>query len=287
MRARNIKPGFFTNEVLAAMSEKTRLLFAGLWCCADRDGLLEDRPERIRAEVFPYDHKRIDTNLSELNEAGFIKRYVSEGVAVIEVVQFLSHQRPHHTEKKSKLVKQRLTGELTLTNGEPTVNSREVHGELTVNSPWTHGEYPSDSLIHGFTDSLILRSTDSPNHENSAGEPHDMDLPHEGDDTPPEPYSDDFLAFWDVFPQGRRKSKGAAWKSWQKSIKRTKPKVIIEAAREYATSDEGRGQFVKMPSTWLNNECWLDDRVAWGNSPSQRTLAYTPEGMAKANDQDL
>ena len=75
MRARNVKPGLFKNEVLATLSEKTRLLFVGLWCCADRDGRLEDRPSRIRAEVFPYDPKSIDENLAELTGHGFIERY--------------------------------------------------------------------------------------------------------------------------------------------------------------------------------------------------------------------
>lgn len=41
------------------------------------------------------------------------------------------------------------------------------------------------------------------------------------------------------------------------------PKCLAAAAEEYAASPEGNGQFVKMPSTWLNGECWDDERVAW------------------------
>ena len=48
-RARNIKPGFFANENLAECDPLARLLFAGLWCLADREGRLEDRPKRIAA----------------------------------------------------------------------------------------------------------------------------------------------------------------------------------------------------------------------------------------------
>ena len=36
-------------------SMSARLLFVGLWTIADRNGRLEDRPKRIRAELFPYD----------------------------------------------------------------------------------------------------------------------------------------------------------------------------------------------------------------------------------------
>src|SRR5262245_30051913 len=54
-RIRSIKPGFFRNEDLAAFPFQHRLLFAGLWLLADREGRLEDRPKRIHADLFPYD----------------------------------------------------------------------------------------------------------------------------------------------------------------------------------------------------------------------------------------
>ena len=44
MRTRLLKPGFFMNEELARLPVRARLLFAGLWCLADREGRLEDRP---------------------------------------------------------------------------------------------------------------------------------------------------------------------------------------------------------------------------------------------------
>ena len=53
MRARNLKPGFFKNECLLSLSPLHRLLFAGLWCMADRNGILEDRPAKIKIEVKP------------------------------------------------------------------------------------------------------------------------------------------------------------------------------------------------------------------------------------------
>lgn len=65
-RARNIKPGFFANEDLAECDPLARLLFAGLWCLADREGRLEDRPKRIRAELLPYDSCDADELLNQL-----------------------------------------------------------------------------------------------------------------------------------------------------------------------------------------------------------------------------
>jgi hypothetical protein len=59
-RARNIKPGFFLNDELAECEPLARLLFAGLWCIADREGRLEDKPKRIKVEILPYDDCDID-----------------------------------------------------------------------------------------------------------------------------------------------------------------------------------------------------------------------------------
>lgn len=102
-RSRNIKPGFFRNELLAECSPLTRLLFAGLWCLADRSGRLEDRPKRIRAEVLPYDDGSVDEMLEELHRAGFILRYQRGAQRFIQVQNFEKHQNPHHREAESTI----------------------------------------------------------------------------------------------------------------------------------------------------------------------------------------
>lgn len=81
--------------------------------------------------------------------------------------------------------------------------------------------------------------------------------------------TDFFELFWIEFPRGRRKSKGKAREAFRKALGKVSTDalsaaaILIAAAKEYAASDEGRGQFVKMPATWLNGECWKDDREAW------------------------
>ena len=53
-RTRNIKPAFFDNDILGGLDPLTRLLFIGLWCIADREGRLEDRPLRIKKTLLGY-----------------------------------------------------------------------------------------------------------------------------------------------------------------------------------------------------------------------------------------
>ena len=93
-RARNIKPGFFNNEDLAECSLAARLCFAGLWTLADREGRLEDRPKRIKGELFRFDSLDVEPLLKELAHRGFILRYEVDGRGLIQVVAFHKHQNP-------------------------------------------------------------------------------------------------------------------------------------------------------------------------------------------------
>lgn len=104
-RARNIKPGFFKNEQLVELPFEYRLLFAGLWTLADREGYLEDRPKRIKMEVFPGDDVSVEKGLDALTKAGLILRYEAAGDRYIHIIKFLEHQHPHHKEPPSTIPK--------------------------------------------------------------------------------------------------------------------------------------------------------------------------------------
>lgn len=102
-RARNIKPGFFKNELLAEMPAEIRLLFMGLWCLADREGRFEDRPKKIKMELFPCDDFSIEDGLCRLAKDGFLIRYEVDGKKYAQVVNFTKHQMPHHKEVQSEI----------------------------------------------------------------------------------------------------------------------------------------------------------------------------------------
>ena len=135
-RTRQINPGFFTNDELADITPLGRLLFAGLWVIADREGRLEDRPKKIKAEILPYDNCDVDDLLNQLQNAGFIKRYkvdiprTDQGntmdtpkadVGIIQVVNFTKYQHPHRNESASILP-------------PPTAESRMESGSAEVES---------------------------------------------------------------------------------------------------------------------------------------------------------
>jgi hypothetical protein len=111
-RARLLKPGFFKNVTLAQLSERHRLLYAGLWTLADKEGRLKDEPVWIKAELFPYESEvDVDRLLSDLQHAGFILRYAygdtsrarkaRDRFRAIAIPAFSRHQTPHHREPAS------------------------------------------------------------------------------------------------------------------------------------------------------------------------------------------
>lgn len=101
MRARNIKPGFFENEELHELSIPARLIFIGMWCMADREGRLQDRPKKIKLQLVPYDDVDIHACLDQLTDHGFIIRYSVNGEDYIQISTFTKHQSPHKHEKQS------------------------------------------------------------------------------------------------------------------------------------------------------------------------------------------
>lgn len=124
-RARNIKPSFFKNEDLAELAFSTRLLFIGLWTMADRAGRLEDRPKRIKMELFPADDVDVDAGLDDLARFGFIERYEAAGARYVQVTNFVKHQSPHVKEQES------------------SIPAPDTHGASTGQTPGLHPLNPS------------------------------------------------------------------------------------------------------------------------------------------------
>jgi hypothetical protein len=104
MRARNLKPSIFKNDLLAVADPLYTLIFEGLWCMADREGRLEDKPVKIHIEVNPCrPFETTERSLAWLAENGFIVRYQAGPARYIQVVTFKDHQNPHQKEPASKI----------------------------------------------------------------------------------------------------------------------------------------------------------------------------------------
>lgn len=262
-RARNIKPGFFKNEVLAELSLGTRLIFIGLWCLADREGRLEDRPKRIKLELVPFDNFDVVEALNELEASGFIHRYTFEGLSIIQVVNFAKHQSPHGTERDSELPDENgcLTVHKRGKNGYITDTSQLPNSYLTVNPPVPNALNP-DSLI---PDSLIPEYPQTPKGAKREVEPK----------KPTAKLPPGFEFFWAAYP--RKEGKLAAVKAFERAVKLVEhpypANFLMEAATAFAKACTGKDpQYIAHPTTWLNQGRWADVPTT-PTDPRQQALA--------------
>lgn len=154
-RARNIKPGFFSDAELLDCDIWVRMLFAGLWTLADREGRLLDKPKQIGVDLFPRDRLDINAGLSELAEHGLIVRYEVDGVQIIQVKNFAKHQNPHKDERASILPPQVIEDDLAVTIIQAPGFMPENTGQSAIKPSSLRADSPiPDSLIPdtGFPD---------------------------------------------------------------------------------------------------------------------------------------
>jgi hypothetical protein len=241
-RARNIKPGFFSNDELAECEPLARLLFAGLWLHCDREGRLEDRPKKIKAEILPYDDCDADKLLAQLQARGFIIRYSSEDRRYIQVTNFSKHQNPHVKEAPSDIP-------APVEHSTSTVQVAEVPEQAGLNP-----------------ESLLLNPESGiPQPETPAPAPASP---------PPQPAkrakrqaaecSEEFEAIWSAYPRKPGMSRSNALKAFSARISEgIDPEAVLSGVRAYAAYVVAMGtepQYVKSPETFLGpGKHWESD----------------------------
>ena len=143
-RARNIKPGFFTNEQLADQSPLGRLLFIGLWTIADYKGELEWKERTIKVQLLPFDDCDIKELAINLDKSGLIRFYSRDDQIYINIPNFTKHQNPHKNEREKGSDIPPFTDE--------SMQAIDLQG-LTINrdkngtAPDKNGTAPADSLF--------------------------------------------------------------------------------------------------------------------------------------------
>lgn len=105
MRIRTIKPEFFTHEGLFEAEQRihlpVRIAFAGLWCCADREGRFKWEPRRLKIAILPYDECNLEVVMDELAACGFLIKYEINGAVFGAITNFSKHQAVNQREAQS------------------------------------------------------------------------------------------------------------------------------------------------------------------------------------------
>lgn len=158
MRARNIKPGFFTSSQIVQCEPLARLLFEGLWCEADREGRLKDDLLSLKMKILPADNCEISTLLSQLEGSGLIQRYEVDGNKYIWIKEFLTHQKPHVKEAASTIPAPNKDAKISiqhLPRQVPAPTQPRIYEEKTPSS------LIPDSLIPDSREGVVAISADA------------------------------------------------------------------------------------------------------------------------------
>ena len=143
-RARNIKPAFFSNDLLAEIEPLGRLLFIGLWTIADFKGDIEWREKRIKAQVLPYDNCDVKDIAINLDKLGFIRFYSDNGTTYINIINFTKHQNPHKNEREKG---SEIPAYTELMRKAIDLKGLTINRDLSGLNQDENGTNPADSLI--------------------------------------------------------------------------------------------------------------------------------------------
>ena len=95
-RSRVIKPEFWSDEKLAKLSRDARLMYIGLWNCADDYGVTKGNAAWLKSQIFPYDDIGASCLTQWLKDLEKEKRIVSfshHGETYFYLPTFRLHQR--------------------------------------------------------------------------------------------------------------------------------------------------------------------------------------------------
>jgi hypothetical protein len=93
-RNRMLNPEFWLDEELAKLSPHARLLYQGLWgICDDNYATLPNRPDWIKAQIFPYENVNVQGLLDELSSSGRIVLFLENKRKFWYLKNFFKYQK--------------------------------------------------------------------------------------------------------------------------------------------------------------------------------------------------
>lgn len=259
-RSRNIKPGFFKNEQLIECSPWARLLFAGLWTLADRRGIVEDRPKRIKMELFPADNVDVDALIAELASVGLAERVTAGSYNVVYLPGFQRHQNPHKHEQPS---------EIPWPDSMSTVQAQCEHGASNDEDRSS----PADSL--NLIPDSCNRIPESPPADADAAPARNNGAERQF------PKGQRFEEWWQHYP--KKRGKKPAREIWKRKGLDAQADELIDDVCARVIHDEQWGDgYIPDPERYLKHERWHDEYQRPKRAPASRPDGDdTPAGKAK------
>ena len=230
-KIRGVKPELWTDENFIELSPYARLLWIGLWNYACDNGHVQDKSKQLKLRILPADDVNCADLIREIERQGMLDR----AHGWITIPNLTHHQKPHKRW-------------------------------------WTTCDKPGCVLPEGTSHAPDNRSNTVAPPKRNRGTTADGDCEGDGDgeliETPSRKRSESehperFDEFWDTY--GNKKDRKRCVVAYRAALKKpgVTPDLLIASAAAYIAWQVSEGkhpQFTKHPTTWLNGECWKDER---------------------------
>lgn len=264
-RIRSIKPEFWSDLRLSHLSRDARLLYIALWNQADEWGRMHADVRFVKGHCLPYDDdlrlSDVERLLSELERAGRVRRYVVEGQPFLTLPKLGLHQRLEPHKVPSRLP-------------APPDGNSDPDGTPSDQAVWVSYDIRADESAPRADESeknCALHVAGSMEHgAGSRGNYVGQNSRSKGRRTSATGDAA-FDEFWQAYP--RRTAKKQAQRAFQRALRDTPARVLIDAARRFAADPTREPAYTPHPATWLNQGRWDDEgpaRPQAVNSAQQR-----------------
>lgn len=253
-RIRSIKPEFWTDSRIVALSPLARLFYIGMWNFAVCDmGHVKDDPDALRLQILPTDDVDGRDLVDELLKSGrCVRLTLPDGRSYLHIPRFTDHQNlsfhwsPRcaackHESGKSSNDDQHRADVTKFEETSPKMLKEGKGREGKGKEPSSPAERATDDQA----DTTVPLTAVTPQKRGRTDQVQDDPM---------------FIRFWDAYP--RKIGKGEARKVWARIVKAgVDPKTIIVGAERYRDDPQRRrkgAEFTKHPGPWLNAERWTD-----------------------------
>jgi len=225
-RIRSLKPEALQHRKVGRLSDRAFRLWLGMLTQADDAGRLIFDPESLRILCFGY-HLKVKTHhvseaINEILASGLVRMYTISGCYYVDFPSWSEHQ-VISKESPSFI---------------PTNEERYMITEYSMNG---QGIIRLDRIGPDLIGPDLTRP--------------------QGDVTiPAMARKEEFERFWSCYP--KKVGKGYAHTCFLKAIKTTTIEILLDAIAQQHTWpawQKNGGEYIPNPSTWLNQQRWLDE----------------------------
>jgi hypothetical protein len=206
---------------------------------------------RFLAERWDWEHHRVARFLELLTTLGMIRRHKVGTIGVITITNYESYQAPEPARHPRGI-----RAPQTEAPNEAPENCETADGTGVYAIEQSVSEAANEALTpHGSSENRGKTNKQIKESKTPSFAMTDREI------------GSAFDSWWKAYP--KKQAKGQARKAYAAAIKKATVDQLEKGAERYAAERAGQDdKYTKHPATWLNGECWADERTATTSTPN-------------------